>query len=49
MIGGAVNKKFKPLVDEFKRWRVLLSEPYKRHQIRYEAQDYTDRRSFNPH
>jgi hypothetical protein len=27
--GGALIKKFKPQLDEFKRWRVVLEEPYK--------------------
>jgi hypothetical protein len=34
-IGGAVNNSFKPLLDEFKRWRVLLDEPYGARKDRY--------------
>ena len=29
MLGGALIEKFKPILDEFKRWRVLLEVPYK--------------------
>lgn len=29
--GGAVIKEFKPQLDEFRRWRVLLDKPYNKH------------------
>lgn len=37
MLGGAVMYKFKPILDEFKRWKVLLEVPYKAQKDRYES------------
>jgi protein involved in sex pheromone biosynthesis len=47
MLGGAVNNTFKPLTDEFKRWREVLDEPYKQYRTRYGTESYTDSRPFN--
>lgn len=37
MLGGALIEKFKPVLDEFKRWRVLLEIPYGAQKDRYGA------------
>lgn len=37
MLGGARNEIFKPILDEFKRWRVLLREPHD--QYKHERQN----------
>jgi hypothetical protein len=28
MLGGAIKPEFKPILDEFKRWRVLLGPTF---------------------
>lgn len=35
MLGGALIEKLKPILDEFKRWRVVLEVPYGLHKDRY--------------
>jgi hypothetical protein len=37
MIGGALIEKLKPILDEFKRWRVLLEVPYGAQKDRYKS------------
>jgi hypothetical protein len=35
MLGGAVIENFKPILDEFNRWRVLLEVTYELCKDRY--------------
>jgi hypothetical protein len=48
MLGGTLIEKFKPILDEFKRWRVLLEVPYGAQKDRYGSANVDRSRLFNP-
>jgi hypothetical protein len=48
VIGGALNKKFKPILDEFKRWRLVLGEPYEQYKLGGDGQIFNRSKGFNP-
>lgn len=45
--GGAPIGKVKPILDEFKRWRDILDQPFRQHISSIKARSYTRSELFN--
>jgi hypothetical protein len=42
--GGAGKKKFAPLIDELRRWRLLLDNDFTKHKLQIKSQVITSQR-----
>lgn len=47
MLEGAVIEKFKPFLDEFKRWRSILDQQFQHYITSNKAPSYTRSELFN--